>query len=204
MIEGNRLEGEIRPRSVPGSASHPILQEIRPQPHVAESGDIRRLRQVREQHRGVEGGQLPLDLRHRFPAIERSSLIAVPVHSEEHLGLDLAEPVHDAPGAKLGRAAGPDRADAGRGEHRDHGFRDVGQGSHDAVPASHADAPERGSDGGDVAGQAGIRDGPDRAILGAKQDRRMIIPASEGVLGVVQFGARTPLRAEHFARGKDA
>src|SRR5438270_11519917 len=107
MVEGDRVAPERRSRPRPG-------EQVRPQMDPGKArGRLRSGREIRHEDGRLQGGDLTPDLRDRVPAIVRAAVVAIPVDGEEHPRLDLPEPVHDAPDAELGRAARPDRAEAG-------------------------------------------------------------------------------------------
>jgi hypothetical protein len=157
----------------------------------------------------LQARQAGRDLRGLGAAVEFPAAVAVPVGADQHLGADLAKPVEDAAPAEVGRAAGPDRSDAGRREHGDHRLRDVRQvgGNPVAGPDTHVAQP-----GGQDAHLAG-EDRPGQPLQGdgfAGEQQR--VPAGplalpgpgaplvpQDVLGVVEPGAREPLGAGHGA-----
>jgi hypothetical protein len=105
---------------------------------------------------GLERGQLPGDLGHHAGSRVVLTVVGVAVHGQQHGGLDLREPVHHAAGAEIGRARGPDRADAGGGEQPDHRLGDVRQQRHDAIALGHAQGPQPARDPGHFGGELGV------------------------------------------------
>ena len=130
--------------------------------------------------------------------IERLAAVAIAVDGEQHLRLDLLEPVHDRAGAHVRRAARPDRAEARHREERDHGLRDVRHVGGDAVARFHAEIAQRCRDRGDLPLELGPGHLGRAARLRAGDDRRAIRhTVQESVLGVVEARALEPLRAGH-------
>ena len=64
--------------------------------------------------------------------------IAVTVAGDEHFRLDLSETIEHALHAEIRRAGGENRADAGRGEHRNNGFGTVWHEGGDTVALAHS------------------------------------------------------------------
>ena len=71
--------------------------------------------------------------------------VAVAVDGEQHLGLDLAEPVDDRPDAELRRARRPHRAEARRREHRHECLGGVGQVRGHTVAAPDTEPSQSGA-----------------------------------------------------------
>ena len=92
-----------------------------------EVGEDDRRRQARQ--RGADGG-------HLIGPVDRAVAVPVAVDREQHLRLDLAEPVDHAAGAELRRAARPDRAERRGRQERDHRLRHVREvGGHPVAAA---------------------------------------------------------------------
>ena len=93
----------------------------------------------------------PLDRRQRLPdqrqlapAVDVAVAIAVAADAEHDPWLELREPVDDAARAKLGRADGPHRAEAGGGGERDDRLGNVRQvRDHPVTRAGRRDASDR-------------------------------------------------------------
>jgi len=86
----------------------------------------------------LEAGQQRDELLYLGAAVVVLAAVAVAVHAEQDLRRQLPEPVADPAPAEVGGATGPDRADAGRGQHRDHRLRDVRHAGGDPVAATDA------------------------------------------------------------------
>ena len=71
-------------------------------------------------------------------AVDPLPAVRVAVDGQQHLRLDLGEAVDHAARPELGRDAGPDRAQAGRGQEGDQRLGAVGQVGDDAVALLHA------------------------------------------------------------------
>ena len=107
-----------------------------------------------------------------------TAAIPVPVGAHQHLGRELAEPVGGPAPAEVRRAAGPDRADARRGEHGDHGLRDVRQVGGDPVAGADAHGAQPGGEGPDLARERLPRQALQRDGLAREQQRVRAGPAS--------------------------
>src|SRR5207248_11054563 len=82
--------------------------------------------EVGQHYEVLDAGQPGEDALHDLAAVEVAPAVAVAVHGEHHLGLDLGEAVDHTARAELGGGARPNRADARRGEQRDERLGDVG------------------------------------------------------------------------------
>ena len=152
----------------------------------------------------LQAGQQRDDLLHLGAAVEVPAAVAVAVHAEQHLRRQLAEPVADPAPAEVGRAARPHRADAGGGEHRDHGLRGVRQAGGDPVAGTDAHAAQPGGEHPDAVRE--IRPGQprERRALGLVVQRVLArLLAAQHVLGVVQPGPGEPVRARHGPAAED-
>ena len=131
MIERDLLEGE------PTSGNRWMVDHRVP---VKRAGNERARPprpQVRQGHHLFQAAERARDLPHLHRAVELLPAVAVPVHAEQHLRCELGEPVDHAAPAEIGGAAGPDGADAGGGQHRDDGLRDVRHDRHDPVAGAN-------------------------------------------------------------------
>jgi hypothetical protein len=73
----------------------------------------------------VERGQPCGDFGQHGAAFMDLAAVAIGPDGEDDLRLDLVEAVDDAAAAEFGGADGPDGAEAGRGEERDDGLRNI-------------------------------------------------------------------------------
>src|SRR5688572_14780306 len=110
MIEGQGLEAE----AVSGAAADELL----PPDRALEAPEVGRAVEIGQHDDPPDARDLALELRHRAEAVEVAPAVAVAVHAEEHLRLDLGKAVDDAARPEIGRAAGPDRPHAGTREER--------------------------------------------------------------------------------------
>ena len=83
---------------------------------------------------------MPLHLR---ATLERLAAVPVAVDAEHQLRRELRESVEDAARAEIRAAARPDRADAGRREHRDDGIGRVRQTADDPVALDDPEPAQR-------------------------------------------------------------
>ena len=151
-------------------------------------------------HDMLDAGQLGQQLRDFPGPVVRLAVVAVAVHGEQHLGFDLAQAVQHDGRPHVGRAAGPDGADAGAGQKCDHRFGAVGHVAGHAVARPHAPAAQRGRQGGGGAFQLGPGNRLQRHILAARDHGRPIRRGmAEHMLGKIQPRPGKPLGARHAA-----
>jgi hypothetical protein len=104
-------------------------------------------------HDVAKGRQLGANRRHFVPSVDRAVAEAVAAHRQQHRRLELPEAVDDAARPELGRAAGPDGAEARRRGERDERFGNVRQVRDDAVARPDAEPQEPGPRAGDLLAQ---------------------------------------------------
>ncbi len=156
--------------------------------------------QVRQQHQVLQGGQVVAQAGDHIQAVEILAAVAVAVHRDHHLRIDLLKAVEHAAGAHVRRTAGPDRADAGAGQERHHRFRNIGQVGHHPVAGAHAQAAQAGGGGGDLPVQLAPGEGLAASQLGAGFNGRAARVAdmkAEHLLGEIQAGTLEPFGAGH-------
>ena len=125
VVEGDPLEVELGALAGVG--------ELLPGHRVVEAAEVGVGIEVGKDDRAGQARHRRLQLGDHVAAVEVPAAVAVAVDREQDLGLDLGEAVDDAGRAEVGRAARPDRADAGRGEEGDDRLRDVREVGDDAV-----------------------------------------------------------------------
>ena len=155
---------------------------------------------------GLEGRQPLADRRHLLAAVDELVAEAVAGHGQEHLRLELPQAVEDAAHAELGRAGGPDRAQAGGGEEGDDRLRDVREVRDDAVAGPDAEALEPCPRPGDLVAELAEGQVERLARLRAGEDRDgvQVLVAPHHVRRVVEAGAWEPLRAGHVPGAEHA
>src|SRR5579884_80144 len=89
--------------------------------------------QIGKDERALQGRELAPQRRRRLAPLEVLAAVAIAVDGEEHLRLDLGEPVDDAAHSELGGAARPRRADARTAEEGRNRLGNVRQVGGDAV-----------------------------------------------------------------------
>ena len=159
--------------------------------------------EVGQRHRALQRRHLGLHALDQLAAVMVLAAVAVAVDRQQHLRLDLGEAVDDAARAEVGRAARPDRAEAGGGEEGGDRLGDVRHVGDDAVAALDAERLQAGGDAGGLVAQ--LVPGPlaELAQLGGMPDRDAVARAvAEDVLGIGELGAREPLRARHRGIGE--
>ena len=134
------------------------------------------------------------------------AVVAVAVHRQQHLGLDLGEAVDHRARAEVRRAARPHGADRRAGQERRDGLRHVGH---------VGDHPVAGPDAARPAGRRRCRrprrrSSPQVMVSSSRSSEAWwiatarVVLAAEDVLGVGQPRAGEPLRAGHLARAQHA
>ena len=133
MIEGQWDKFRFRCRRVRGDEARPRYP----------FGQFRRLHvrlimQIGNQNQAFHTGKSRHEFGQLVPHVDRLTVVPVAVAGDQYLGFDLAEAIKHALNAEIRRGAGEDRADAGHRQHRDDGFRQIGQ--IDGDPVADADA----------------------------------------------------------------
>jgi hypothetical protein len=134
-----------------------------------------------------------------FDEVDRLGVVEIAVGGEKYLGLDLPEAVEDALRAEVGRARGPRRPEAGRGEHRDDRAGYVGQVGGDPVPGLDPGGPQGLGQARHLGIQLGVGDGRLEAFLAPEDEGDRAVPPPEQVLREIETGLGKPPRARHFA-----
>ena len=168
---------------------------------AVHSASLARPRHADDQRRPGQPGD---DLAQLAAAAELLAAVAVAAGAEQNLRLQLPEPVQRPPPAVVGRAAGPDRADADGGQHRDDRLRDVRQVGRHPVPRPHAQVPQPGAEDPHRAAQLGpVHGGGRRGLAGVQQGGLAGPLAAQHVVRVVQPGAGKPVGAGHAPVAED-
>ena len=131
---------------------------------AARVGDVDDRRQAR---------QAVADRGDLLAAVDELVAVAVAGDGQQHLRLELAEPVEHAAHAELRRARRPDRAEAGAREEGDERLRDVRQVGDDPVARPDAEPLQAGAGAGHLLAQLAERDlERRRATASARRPRR--------------------------------
>jgi hypothetical protein len=157
-------------------------------------------------HDVAHGGQSSPDLGHLLAAVDVLVAVAVPGHGQEHGRLDLPEAVDDATGAELRSAAGPHRAEAGRGQKRYERLRDVGEIRHDPVAAADTEPAQSRTSSSHLVAQLipGQLLPVTRLRVGEHGDPVGALGQTDRVLGVVERRTREPLGTGHLPPAEQA
>ena len=152
----------------------------------------------------LERGQPLTDRGHVLGPVDDLLSVDVPADCEQHLRVELTQPVDDAADAELGRARRPDRAEARRRQERDRRLRDVREVGDDTVAGADSEPLQAGARPCHLLAELAERELARLSGLGVGDDRDgvEILVAAEHVLGEVQRRAREPLRARHLARAE--
>jgi hypothetical protein len=142
-----------------------------------------------------------LDLCYLGTPVHRLLAVGVAGDGDEHLGLDLAEPVDDAHGAELRGAAGPHGAQARGGEEGDQGLGSVGQVADHPVADTDTEPLEPHADPAYLLLELRVAKLQRWARLRVRHDGDLVrvVIRSEAVLGVVECGTREPPCLRHGA-----
>ncbi len=172
---------------------------------VPQRREVRLGGEVGEDDGALEGRHGRLQLGHHRATVEVLAAVAVAVDREEHLGLDLGEAVDHAGRAEVGRAAGPDGSDRGRGEEGDDGLRDVGQVGDDTVAGTDSEGAQAGGGCRYLGPQLAPAHLTQLTQLRGMEDRRLrVVLAGEDVLRVIDLRAGEPPGAGHLVAREDA
>ena len=128
--------------------------------------------EVREHECPLERRQLPPQLGDRLAAVVVLAAVAVAVDREQHLRLDLREPVDDGASAEVGRAGRPDRPDRGAREKRRGRLRDVRHVGGHAIASLDTERPQPRGDGCGLLPELTPRQRLQRPQLRRVDDRR--------------------------------
>ena len=190
--ERDRVERE-RPR-----LGDELLPAERVRQRVAGAARVRDVDDMLERRQpGADGG-------HLLAPVDVLVAEAVAGDREQHLRLQLAEPVEDAARPELGGARRPDRAEARGGEERDERLGDVREIRDDPVAAADAEPLEPRARPRHLLAQ--VAEGQLERVTGLRagedSDGVDVLVTAERVLRIVQLRAREPHRARHRVRGE--
>ena len=160
--------------------------------------------QVDQDHRG-QARQGFHHLAEHPDAGEFLAAVPVAVAGDEHLRLDLGEPVDHASGAEIRRARGPDRAQARRGEQADDRLRHIRQQRRHPVATADAQCAQATGHPRHLGGELRVAEAASRASFGFKDYGRTVGIGPRGpqrVTGVVQRGALEPPYVGHDLAGQ--
>ncbi len=194
MVERQPREGQRRRRF--GRAHVVAPRDAARQARGVHGGVL-----ARHQHHALDFRNARGDLADPRQAVDTRSCIAVRRRGQQHAGPDLPEPVEHAGHAEVGRAAGPDGPDAGRGEHQDHRLRHVGHERGHAVAGPDAVGAQRGGGAGHGLPQLAVGQGAGAPVLSPRDDGRMVVVVAQQILGEVELRAQEPGGAE-LRRGR--
>ena len=160
--------------------------------------------QVDQHHRG-RAGQGGHHLVHHRGAGELLAAVPVTVAGDEHLRLDLGEPVDHAARAEIRRARRPDRAQARGGEQADDRLGHVRQQRRHPVAAANPQRAQATGHPRHLGGELSVAEAPGPASFGIKDYGRTVGIGPRGpqrVTGVVQGGAVEPPYVGHDRAGQ--
>lgn len=158
-----------------------------------------RLRTVVGHHQQLlQAGQAGEHLVELGGQVQRLAGVAVAGAGDQHARFDLAEAVDHTLGTEVRRAARPGRAEAGGGEHADHGLPGVRHQRGDPVAGAYAQGGEALLQARHVTGQFGVAEHLAATVFAHRDQRRGIIAAAQQVFGEIQRGAGEPARRGHL------
>ena len=191
MVEREPLEFE---RSLPRRRPQPLV----PQHSAPDLVDRGPLREVRNDHHLLDRRDPPGDVGDAPEAVDLLSAVATPVGTEQDAWRDLAEAVHDARHAEVGRAGRPDGAEARGREHRDHRLGDVRHEPRHAISRPEACRAQRRRDPSRRGVERAVTQLAPRAGLIPCHERRVCVAPPQQVFGEVQARAREPAWPLHW------
>ena len=130
--------------------------------------------------------------------VQGAAVIEIAVGGNQHLGLDLAKTVEDAPNPEVGRARRPGGAEGCGGQHGDDGLGQVGKVARDPVPLPHTRVSQGLGQDGDLVVKLGPGKPPFHPVFPPKDDGVAVVPAAEKILGEVQLRVWKPPGARHL------
>ena len=145
-------------------------------------------------HDLLDAPYLVADLRDLVAKRVSFAVVKITVDREQETRLCLAEAVDHAVGAEVGRGRGPDRAEAGGGQHRDYRFRHIGDIGGDAIARIESFRLEPGGNAGNLLVELPVSQPVVDLVLGAKINRDLVISSAQQVFGEVEVRIREPLR----------
>ena len=152
---------------------------------------------------GAYGGDALGNLARLVHGGDRLAVVVVTVAGEQHLRLDLPEPIQRALGAEVGRARRPDAAQGGGGQHGGHRLRHVWQPPGNPVSRVDVIFEPRG-DLCRLAAQLGVGNLTPLAGLQKRYQGRAIIVEAQEIFGEVQPRALEPSGSRQLIRiGQD-
>ena len=161
--------------------------------------------EVGHAHHVLDVGQSGGDGSQVAGAVDVFAAVAVAVHGQQHLGVDLAEPVDHRPHAGLGGTARPHRTQRGGGQHGDEGFGNVGKVAGDPIAGPNAQPLQSLGAARYLVGQLGPRQLDGGAGLAAGHHGDVVGSGgsgSQGPVGVVEGGTGKPAGAGHGGVGQ--
>ena len=189
VVEGDRLEfdragGVGEGQLVPGDRAR-------------HGPEVRRPAKVRHDDGPLDARDAGEDVADPPERVDGGSVVAVAVRADEDLRLDLPEAVEHPLHPEVGRARGPHRPEAGRGEHRDDRLGEVREVARDPVAGADPGRPEPLRGARDVVVELAPGDPPvvDAVSAGGgdlapEDDGGAVVAAAKEVLGEVE--ARAP------------
>jgi len=181
-----------------------MRQHLRPVVAADRAGYVDFAADGRNQHEVGQRGQGGDEIGDHRRAVVGLAAVAVAVDGNQHLGRNLPKAVDHGHLAHVRRAAGPDRAQAGRGQEGDDRGRHVGQVAGHAVTRRHAHRAQGMGEGGDLGFQGIPAHVGQRLGLAGMADGRALacLPGAgvaEDLLDVIERGAVEPARTGHGA-----
>ena len=154
-------------------------------------GDIRHDQHLFERRHA--GG----DLRQLVEAGLDPAIVEIAVGGDQHPGRDLAETVEHALDAEIRRRRSEDAADAGRCQHGDRRFGNIGHVGRDPVAGAEPHGAPRPGEARDRVMEFGPADLPADPVFAAEDDGRRIVAPAQQILGEIHPAVREEAGARH-------
>ena len=137
------------------------------------------------------------NLRHPGPAVEMAAAIGIAIGGDQHLRVDLAEAVEDAPGSEIRRGGRPHRTQTGRRQLGDNRLGQVGEICRDPIATADPLIGKPGTHRRDGVMEFAEGQGAPAAALSAAHDGHGVVAFPKQVLGIVEAGPGEPAGPGH-------
>ncbi len=187
------VEGQLRELDL----LRAVVGKFAPHDGLFQAGEVRVVVHVAGHHDALDRRHPVGQLGHPAQAVVDLAVVLVGGGDEQHLRLDLAEAVHHALHAEIGRAGGENRPDRGRRQHGNDRLGQVGQVGGHPVALFHAHLAQCRGHAGHFGVELGVADLAVHAVLVGEHQRGALVAVLEQVLGEIKPRLGEPTRARH-------